>query len=88
MRGARVWHSACLHVAPMASETFHCAVADFKRRFIEAALHAHDGNRTHAARALGLQRTYLLRLIRTLEVDAPPSGYRANLTGRILSPKS
>jgi len=30
------------------------------------------GNRTHTARALGLQRTYLLRLIRELGVAAPP----------------
>jgi len=52
--------------------TFHGAVSDFKRRLIEASLrHAH-GNRTHAARALGLQRTYLLRLIRELGVTAPP----------------
>jgi DNA-binding NtrC family response regulator len=30
------------------------------------------GNRTHTARALGLQRTYLLRLMRELGVAAPP----------------
>jgi len=52
--------------------TFHGAVSDFKRRLIEATLHQADGNRTHAARALGLQRTYLLRLIRELGVSAPP----------------
>ena len=51
---------------------YHCAVSSFKRRLIEAALHDAAGNRTHAARVLGLQRTYLLRLIRELHVAAPP----------------
>jgi DNA-binding NtrC family response regulator len=51
---------------------YHGAVYDFKRRLIEATLHQAHGNRTHAARALGLQRTYLLRLMRDLAVAAPP----------------
>ena len=51
---------------------YHGAVSEFKRRLIEATLHQMQGNRTHAARALGLQRTYLLRLIRDLGVAAPP----------------
>jgi DNA-binding NtrC family response regulator len=51
---------------------YHGAVSDFKRRLIEATLHQARGNRTHAARVLGLQRTYLLRLIRDLGVAAPP----------------
>jgi DNA-binding NtrC family response regulator len=51
-------------------------VSDFKRRLIEATLHQVRGNRTHAAQALGLQRTYLLRLIRELGVVAPPSSRR------------
>jgi len=63
--------------APPTSEngravSYHGAVCDFKRRLIEATLHQARGNRTHAARALGLQRTYLLRLIRELGVVAPP----------------
>ena len=52
--------------------SYHGAVWDFKRRLIEVALHQACGNRTHAARVLGLQRTYLLRLIRELGVAAPP----------------
>ena len=52
--------------------SYHGAVWDFKRRLIEATLHQARGNRTHAARALGLQRTYLLRLIRDLGVAVPP----------------
>ena len=51
---------------------YHGAVSDFKRRLIEATLQQMRGNRTHTARALGLQRTYLLRLIRELGVAAPP----------------
>jgi DNA-binding NtrC family response regulator len=51
---------------------FHGAVCDFKRRLIEATLTQAGGNRTRAARALGLQRTYLLRLIREFEVRVPP----------------
>jgi DNA-binding NtrC family response regulator len=51
---------------------FHGAVSDFKRRLIEATLRHMQGNRTHTARALGLQRTYLLRLIRDFGVDVPP----------------
>jgi DNA-binding NtrC family response regulator len=54
------------------SSGYHGAVSEFKRRLIEATLHQMRGNRTHTARALGLQRTYLLRLIRDLHVAAPP----------------
>ena len=51
---------------------YHGAVSEFKRRLIETTLRAARGNRTHAARTLGLQRTYLLRLMRDLQVMAPP----------------
>ena len=51
---------------------FHGAVSEFKRRLIEATLCQAGGNRTRAARALGLQRTYLLRLIREFQVRVPP----------------
>jgi DNA-binding NtrC family response regulator len=55
---------------------YHGAVSDFKRRLIEATLYQMHGNRTHTARALGLQRTYLLRLMRELGVAAPPPASR------------
>jgi hypothetical protein len=51
---------------------FHGAVTDFKRRLIEATLTQAGGNRTRAARTLGLQRTYLLRLMREFQVNIPP----------------
>ena len=59
---------------------YHGAVHEFKRRLIEATLHQARGNRTHAARALGLQRTYLLRLMRELHVAAPPPPARRRAT--------
>jgi DNA-binding NtrC family response regulator len=59
--------------------TYRSAVVDFKRQLIEAALQNHRGNRTHTARALGVQRTYLLRLIRDHGVNAPPARHRGDL---------
>jgi len=57
----------------IAPPDYHGAVCEFKRRLIEVTLQQMRGNRTHTARALGLQRTYLLRLIRDLGVAAPPA---------------
>jgi DNA-binding NtrC family response regulator len=54
-----------------ATATWHEQVLAFKRCLLEARLTAHGGNRTHAARSLGLQRTYLLRLLRELQVHVP-----------------
>ena len=67
-----------LPTPPSASQPvgYHGAVHEFKRRLIEATLHQVRGNRTHAARALGLQRTYLLRRMRALRVSAPPAPER------------
>ena len=59
------------------TEAWHEAVRRFKRALVEQALAQSHGNRTHAARALGLQRTYLLRLIHELEVQAPPARHGA-----------
>jgi DNA-binding NtrC family response regulator len=46
--------------------TYHAAVEEFKRGLIASTLRRTGGNRTRAARLLGLQRTYLARLIRDL----------------------
>ena len=51
---------------------FHQAVVEFKRSLIESTLCQAEWNRTRAAKFLGLQRTYLLRLMRDLRVKAPP----------------
>jgi len=58
-------------VAAATARTFHGAVTEFKRRLIEATLWQEQGNRTRAARVLGLQRTYLLRLMKEFGVHVP-----------------
>lgn len=50
---------------------FHQEVETFKKQLITTTLEAHGGNRTRAARTLGLQRTYLLRLIREFGLTVP-----------------
>jgi hypothetical protein len=62
---------------PRPAPGFHGAVTEFKRRLIEATLFQLGGNRTRTARALGLQRTYLLRLIREFGVNVPHQGLPA-----------
>jgi transcriptional regulator with GAF, ATPase, and Fis domain len=51
-----------------ADSGFHSAVAAHKRQLIRDALDRSNGNVAEAARSLGLQPTYLHRLIRTLNV--------------------
>jgi DNA-binding NtrC family response regulator len=63
-----LWHSRCPGSRAMNETSYRAAVVAFKRQLVETTLSAHGGNRTHAARALGLPRTYLLRLIRNLGV--------------------
>lgn len=48
--------------------TFYAQRRAFEVALIRRTLEEHRGNRTHAARALGLQRTYLLRLMREYHV--------------------
>lgn len=50
---------------------YHEAVAAFKRDFLQHMLAAHGGNRTRTARTVGLQRTYLLRLLRDFGLRTP-----------------
>ena len=50
---------------------YHQEVEKFKKQLLRTTLEAHRGNRTRAARALGLQRTYFLRLIRNFEIKVP-----------------
>ena len=46
----------------------HEAVSEFKRKIVLDALARYSGNRSHAAAALKIERTSLLRLIRELEI--------------------
>lgn len=58
---------------------FREAVRAFKREYLARALAAHHGNRSRAALALGMQRTYLVRLIGELGVPTtqPRYGWRS-----------
>jgi DNA-binding NtrC family response regulator len=57
------------------ARTFHSQLEEFKRGLILTTLRRTGGNRTQAARVLGLQRTYLAKLIRDLGVAAAvPAG--------------
>ncbi len=49
---------------------FHDAMKNYKRYVIEDALKKSSGNQSKAAQLLGLQRTYLARLIRQLNISA------------------
>jgi DNA-binding NtrC family response regulator len=46
-------------------------VREFQVRLLTETLIATRGNRSGAARILGIQRTYLLRLIREYKIDVP-----------------
>jgi two-component system, NtrC family, response regulator AtoC len=54
--------------APLRVEPFHDSVERFKKDLIRRALEESKGNQTRAAELLGLQRTYLARLIKNLAV--------------------
>lgn len=45
------------------------AVWQFKRHFISSSLEAHNWNQTETAKAIGIQRTYLSKLIKELEIS-------------------
>ncbi len=53
--------------AEKAPRDFHEAVVAYKRQLIREALHRTGGNQSKAANSLGLQRTYLSRLIKELQ---------------------
>jgi DNA-binding NtrC family response regulator len=50
---------------------FHGQVEAFKHAVIEAALRETGGNQTKAAERLGLQRTYLVKLLREFKIRMP-----------------
>lgn len=73
---------------PKPEPGFHGAVCQFKRCLIEATLAQAGGNRTRAARALGLQRTYLLRLMREFQIRIPaaPGPPRRAVSNEVTAP--
>lgn len=58
-----------MYKAPVSA--YHKEVESFKKELIRTTLETTAGNRTQAARRLGLQRTYLLRLIREFGIHVP-----------------
>jgi Nif-specific regulatory protein len=55
---------------PNSPMNFHGAVREAKRRLINEALEQAKGNHAEAARLLGINRTYLHRLIRNLQLES------------------
>lgn len=51
-----------------AAKSLKDAITLFKTHFLKKALEAHSWNQTETAKALGIQRTYLSRLIKELEI--------------------
>lgn len=49
---------------------YHAEVFHFRRELVRRTLARASGNRSKAAAALGLNRTYLLRLLRDLDLKA------------------
>jgi DNA-binding NtrC family response regulator len=47
-----------------------------ERRLIETALHRHHGNRSRAARELGIDASTLYRKLKSLEIEPPASDGR------------
>ena len=57
--------------AALAETTFEAARAEFERRYVRAALAQAGGARARAARALGVSRQGLAKMLRRLEIEAP-----------------
>ena len=51
---------------------YGAAVDAFRASLLRSTLAAHNGNRSRAAKALGIQRTYLCRLLRYHCPEIPP----------------
>jgi len=60
--------------APSGSASYQEALKAARLAAIDGALQAAGGNRTHAARALGISRQSLLYEMKKLEIDAPRGG--------------
>ena len=62
------------HIARAAAaatgSTFEAARTDFERRYVRAALAQAGGHRLRAARALGMSRQGLAKMLRRLRIDA------------------
>ncbi len=66
--GAVSVSSSTLGTPPVELGEYHERVKEHKQSIIKAALQQAGGNQTKAAELLGLQRTYLVKLIRALKI--------------------
>ena len=67
------WLPAHLAIAPLAAgSSFEAAREDFERRFVRAALAQAGGQRHVAAKALGVTRQGLSKMLRRLRIEPPP----------------
>ena len=60
--------------APAGARSYQDALREARLVAIDTALQTAGGNRTHAARALGISRQSLLYEMKKLEIDAPRGG--------------
>ena len=67
---ARLVRAAVGRALSAGGEGAALTMADAERRQIARALAAHDGNRTHAARVLGVARATLIKKIKLYGLDA------------------
>ncbi len=70
-------------VQPLVASQYEEAVQEFKRRLVLRALHDCKGNRTEAARLLGITRGFLHRLLNQLNVHASNAVVPAAKCGEI-----
>ncbi|MBI2002611.1 MAG: sigma-54-dependent Fis family transcriptional regulator, partial [candidate division NC10 bacterium] len=57
-----------LLASPLGIAQYHERIKEYKQAIIQAALRQAGGNQTKAAELLGLQRTYLVKLLRALKI--------------------
>jgi Nif-specific regulatory protein len=55
--------------SPSTPQSYHESIDEYRREVIVNALAQTQGNRAAAARLLGLQRSYLLRLMKSFEIS-------------------
>lgn len=55
------------------ASTYADQMKDLRRQVLTTALERESWGRSRAARALGLHRTYLLRMVRDMKLEIPPS---------------
>ncbi len=58
-------------VAPYLGLPLYDAERQFRAELLTETLRAHGWNRSHAARALGIERTYLIKIMRELKLSLP-----------------